>query len=175
MECQKCFISHEIWIPKNTIITSWNIMSGFCCRCLGSLRCWKSLEATRAKYVSICLLCQVLRSLRAPKRGKKTATENSFAASQLTLVWWYVDAAVQSSEALLGRKGIWLVSLKVLYGLYMGFIFPKKVHRRLVIFGNRMQQEWFFGTWSIQGFTFVPSQSTIHVGKYTSPLHCMGT
>lgn len=127
MECQKCFRSHEIWIPKTTIIASWNIISGYCCLCLGSLRCWKSLEATRAKYVSICLLCQVLRSLCAPKREKKRPPKTASRLRSWQVVDMVcVDAAVQSSEALLGRKVMWLVSLNILYGLYMGFIFLKK-------------------------------------------------
>lgn len=88
-------------------------------------------------YVSICLLCQVLRSLRAPKREKNGHRKQlpGFAVDKLTR---YVDAAVQSSEALLGRKVMWLVSLNILHGLYMGFIFLKKTTSQV---GNPWQQE----------------------------------
>ena len=49
-------------------------------------------------------VCQYLPSLPGleefarPEKGKKTATENSFAASQLKSDAWYVDAAVHQAK-----------------------------------------------------------------------------
>lgn len=82
-------------------------------------------------------VCQYLPSLPGleefarPEKGKKNGHRKQlrgFAVDKL--LTRYVDAAVQSSEALLGRKVIWLVSLKVLCGLYMGFIFPRPIKHR---------------------------------------------